>query len=504
MPKVSPHEAEAFISDLRTKATNGVKHFANLPHYAGSTKTAIALTLLAYTAGKRDGLKPRSDQLVSMTNDLNWTKYELAKRELEQDDVIKKLHVDLRWANFQLAKKNDKDREIQTPKTGSVLALQDSERKKENEAPSADGSNGISKMTVSQKHTIAMHDEDVYRLKEQLEHERSEKVRYKELFESRSLGNISQADLTNKDNDNKLRALEEAFNVIEQGLIAENKHLRSKLAGQPKNDAISKTDKDYTEEQRQYNQEAQKEIERLKSENENERIRHDKKVKSISEQTLSLKAENDKLSMKVMELTSGIQSLMIEKELDIQGLQQQLSETQGKLASMSQSMDNQSAHMKIICQMESKLANFANRAKDNEQRMKKDIRNLREKLSTVGPLTRFIEERDFSDEQRLPLSWEEMTYAMRAAASGLSPQVQRFLPAGCYYIVQETLKGGSTDLVQFSKQNPGRFVLQYEFFEAVAAVVENILWETQKFHGVRNQQNNDSLNIQRALRERNV
>ncbi|OJD31743.1 uncharacterized protein BKCO1_4500051 [Diplodia corticola] len=457
-------KTEAFVDRLRSEAAYGVKHFADLPHYAGSTKTAIALTLLAYTAGKRDGLKPRADRMSAISNELNRTRYELARRELEQEDTIKKLEVDLRWAKFQLAKKDDKDKEIQALN----LELKNVEKKKENEVPSANGFNGATKMD-----------------------------------------DLSNANATIEEAQRKIHALEEAFNVMEQGLVAENKVLRSKLEDLQER-PTTKAETNHEKSQRLYEQEAQREIERLKSENKEEMKLIKEKIQTLIDENIALSEENDDLSAKnvVLSAENGKLSQISNHTVQETCFKDEKSQMENRIETLKKEKGLQHQLLKkqhaSIGQMESKIAGFEKRVKQNEDRMKNEIHDLQKKLATVEPLTRFIAERDFSDEKRLALSWDEMTYAMRAAAAGVCPQSKRILPGGFAYIVEETLKQGSTDLVRYSKCSAGRFVLQYDFFEAVGAIVENILWEAQKFPSVRNQLNIDSLNIQRALLKRNV
>ncbi|EKG10322.1 hypothetical protein MPH_12603 [Macrophomina phaseolina MS6] len=91
---------EVFVDRTRVEAQAGVD-FVNFPHHVGSTKTALALTRLAYWCDLHDAGKGLGHEIVALNNCLDWTRIGLA-RKAEEDEVIRKLRIDLGWAKFQL------------------------------------------------------------------------------------------------------------------------------------------------------------------------------------------------------------------------------------------------------------------------------------------------------------------------------------------------------------------------------------------------------------------
>ncbi|KAK0640377.1 Early endosome antigen 1 [Lasiodiplodia hormozganensis] len=527
------HKAEAFVDRLRDEAVEGAKHFANLPHHAGSTKTALALTILAYTAGKRDGLKPRATELAAINKDLSWTKHELAKRDIEQEDVVKRLRLDLRWANIQVAKKDEK---LQALKEELDTERKSRQQIKEHEAMSADGFNGTTKADESQMHTVATENDDMRSLREQLEHERREKEYYKELYENLSRTSTPDGHLSSESLQAKVGALQETIDGIEEGFKKTCSHLQTKLlqAEQHVRDMKERLERqahDHNVQLVQAQQRTLEEKERFKAlansrnvqlvntqkrtavyQAEIHRLTREKSElseemnKQIAQLKQSQQSQNGCPSDHQRSLEDRIKFLLQEKELQHQDWQKKLWKAQNKngasteSANSSQVTNTPSIHLQSIQKLEDKLAVIESKANKNEQNLKKKVQELEDKLAQLGPLERFLEDRDFSDEKRLHLTWDDMTYAVRAAAAGLSPQTRRTLGHGhSTYIVEEALRHGSRDLVSFALDSPGRFVLRFKFFEAVESIVDNILWEAQKFPSVRKMLKEDSTNVKMAL-----
>lgn len=572
MPLVDDHKAEAFVHRLRVEAAEGVKHFVNLPHYAGSTKTALALTLLAYTAGKRDGLKPRATELAAINKYLSWTKYELAKRDLEQEEIIKRLQIDLRWARFQLGKKEDKDKELAALKAELDARRKIQERRKENEALPASSFNGTAKIAELQDHTVATDDNDMRSLKEQPKHERLEKERCKELSESLSCTSIPDDQSSSEYFQAKVGALQETIDLIEEHFKETCSQLQTQLAQAEQQVhemklkhaiEVKEVEEKFAVEIDALHYELSVKEEKLEEQANAHRVqpvqattRRQEEIHHVTRENASLKAqanafrvqienvqkhstvcqaethrvtwEKEKMleekNKEIAGLKKSLQSqggcppnnqrfmedrikfLIEEKELQHQEWQQKLRRAQNENnaftnpANYSQVTDTPSIHIKSIQKLEEKLTVIESKANKNEQNLNKKVQELENKLAQLGPLERFLEDCDFSDEKRLHLTWDDMTYAVRAAAAGLSPQIRRTLGHGhSTYIVEEALRHGSRDLVSFALDSPGRFVLRFKFFEAVESIVDNILWEAQKFPSVRKMLKEDSTNVKMAL-----
>lgn len=520
------HKAEAFVGRLRDEAAEGAKHFANLPHHAGSTKTALALTILAYTAGKRDGLKPRATELAAINKDLSWTKHELAKRDLEQEDVVKKLRLDLRWAKIQLAKKDEK---LQALKEELDVERKSRQQMTENESMSADGFNGTAKVDELQKHTVATDNDDMRSLEEQ--------------YENFSRTSTPDGHSSSENFEAKVGALQETIDLIEANFKKTCSQLQTQLAQAERQvhrmqerlerQAIDHHVQLVQAQQRTAECQAETHLitwEKKKILEEKEKLAKSHHVQLVNTQHMTAKsqAENHRLIWEKQMLSAEVdkqiaqlkpvqqcqngclpdhqEPLEYRVKFLIQEWQQKLRRPQNengastKSADSSQAIDVPSIHIQSIQKLEEKLAVIEFKANKNEQDLKKKVQELENKLTQLGPLGRFLEDRDFSDEKRVHLSWGDMTYAVRAAAVGLSPQIRRTLGHGySTYIVEDALRHGSKDLVSFAHDSPGRFALRFTFFEAVESIVDNILWEAQKFPYVRKTLNEDSANVKTAL-----
>lgn len=547
-------DRELSVERIRAEAQAGVDYFSEFPHFAGSTKTALALTRLAYQCGMRDAGKNEGHEMVALDNRLHWAKIEIAKKA-EENEEIKNLRLDLRWARFQTAKKEEiKDQEIKMLRDDLHTARQALTTKNENDPSACKGQHiGDTKMND----IIAAHSYDVRCLQE-LEHEKTKNESLQKLLEEKSIreecnGRKESCGSAAEDEElqSKIGALQCAIEVIEQqfklqcdqlqcqcGLLQtqlakteqaaqemKDKHaLELKSTEQSltaKNDKLSaQLDKEKAKAEKQAKVHLELEsmiqhreanegssIESLKKQHAQEIKAHTAKVGSLIKQLKPKESAQNDLHEEIASLRSQNQSLERQREH---------SQSQSSTSTNGQSSTNDNPdHMDYITTFEMKLKRFEKSQKSVEElkvkfeklqksegELKVKANKLEQELSKFNPLKRFFTDHDFSDTNRLELSWEEMTYAMRAAAVGLSPLVRRSLTPGySAYLVEATLRRGSDDLVKYSDQSRGRYILKAEFFEAVESVVDSILWEAQGFPSVRKQLNDDAETVKTLLSE---
>ncbi|KAK7724468.1 hypothetical protein SLS57_004223 [Botryosphaeria dothidea] len=547
-------DRELSVERIRAEAQAGVDYFSEFPHFAGSTKTALALTRLAYQCGMRDAGKNEGHEMVALDNRLHWAKIEIAKKA-EENEEIKSLRLDLRWARFQTAKKEEiKDQEIKMLRDDLHTARQALTTKNENDPSACKGQQiGDTKMND----IIAAHSYDVRCLQE-LEHEKTKNESLQKLLEEKSIreecnGRKESCGSAAEDEElqSKIGALQCAIEVIEQqfklqcdqlqcqcGLLQtqlakteqaaqemKDKHaLELKSTEQSltaKNDKLSaQLDKEKAKAEKQAKVHLELEsmiqhreanegssIESLKKQHAQEIKAHTAKVGSLIKQLKPKESAQNDLHEEIASLRSQNQSLERQREH---------SQSQSSTSTNGQSSTNDNPdHMDYITTFEMKLKRFEKSQKSVEElkvkfeklqksegELKVKANKLEQELSKFNPLKRFFTDHDFSDTNRLELSWEEMTYAMRAAAVGLSPLVRRSLTPGySAYLVEATLRRGSDDLVKYSDQSRGRYILKAEFFEAVESVVDSILWEAQGFPSVRKQLNDDAETVKTLLSE---
>lgn len=207
---------EAFVDRIRAEAHAGAEYFTSHPHHAGSTKTALALTRMAYECGERDANGTYGMQVIIPRTDLSWAKRELS-RKIEEDEEIKKLRIDLRWAKYQVAKKEElMDKELEKLRVELDVALQELGQKKGAEH--------------TESNITAAHNYNIRRLSKELEDSQNEKNKYQKLFEETSFQNMSNSRFSSDEFKTKVETLEKIIDAVEVQIQEQYNQMQSQVA----------------------------------------------------------------------------------------------------------------------------------------------------------------------------------------------------------------------------------------------------------------------------------